>query len=103
MSAKKGATEDKTSEKVSDKPKKIAVTVHFLLPKGKTEDTCSEDLVDAFDQVKEHKMTPIWVEEDKALKITPSKSVSIANSAIILAGIICIIKIKSDLKRANKS
>ena len=81
MSSKKSTEDqivpDKTSENKSDKPKKIAVTVHFLLPKGKTEDTCSEDLVDAFDQVKEHKMTPIWIEEDKAFEITPSKSVSL--------------------------
>lgn len=51
------------------------VSIYFLLAKGKSSETCSEDLSDAFDQSKENGLEPTWMDTDKALKHTPLKTV----------------------------
>ena len=52
------------------------VTIYFLLPHGKTRDTCSENLSDAFDQSEENGLNPTWINTDKTLTQKPTKTVS---------------------------
>ena len=51
-----------------------AVTIFFLLPKGKTATTCSEDLSDAYDQATDHELSPSWMTSDQALSKKPLKT-----------------------------
>ena len=53
------------------------VCIFFMLPRGKTKETCSEDLSDAFDQSTENGLSPIWITTDQTLSKTPSKTVII--------------------------
>ena len=58
-----------------EKKKKSAVRVHFLLPKGKSKDTCSDDLEEAFEQCDQNNLNPFWITEDKAFTLKPEKTV----------------------------
>lgn len=58
-----------------DKSNAGHVTIYFLLAQGKTHETCSEDLSDAFDQSVEGGLSPSWITSDKALSMKPSKTV----------------------------
>ena len=51
------------------------VAIYFLLPQGKSEETCSEKLSDAFSQSEENGLTPMWIASDKALAKKPTKTV----------------------------
>ena len=55
----------------------IPLIVRFILPKGKTETTCSEDLGYAFDQAQDHGLEPTWSDEQDCLSINPGKTVRI--------------------------
>ena len=59
-----------------DDPQSGGVSIYFLLPQGKNRNTCSEDLSDAFDQSMENGLHPTWITYDKALAMTPCKTVS---------------------------
>ena len=59
-----------------EKKKKSAVRVHFLLPKGKSKDTCSDDLEEAFEQCDQNNLNPFWITDDKAFTLKPEKTVS---------------------------
>ena len=52
------------------------ISVYFLLPKGKNTETCSGDLIDAFETCTEHHLNQVWISEDQAFKMKPSKTVS---------------------------
>ena len=55
----------------------VPLIVRFILPKGKTETTCSEDLGYAFDQAQDHGLEPTWSDEQDCLSINPGKTVRI--------------------------
>ena len=52
------------------------LVIRFILPKGKTETTCSEDLGYAFDQAQDHDMSPEWMDEEESTSLRPAKTVS---------------------------
>ena len=51
------------------------VAIYFLLPQGKTQDTCAETLSDAYDQSDESGLSPVWISTDKVLGRKPTKTV----------------------------
>ena len=53
----------------------VPLIIRFILPKGKTETTCSEDLGYAFDQAQDHGLEPTWSDEQDCLSINPGKTV----------------------------
>ena len=55
----------------------VPLIIRFILPKGKTETTCSEDLGYAFDQAQDHGLEPTWIDEQDCLSINPGKTVRI--------------------------
>ena len=67
-------TEKGENEK-KDKDKTGGVTIYFLLAPGKTPDTCTESLSDAYDQSDESGLKPTWINTEKALAQKPSKTV----------------------------
>lgn len=54
----------------------VSLLIRFILPKGKTETSCSEDLGYAFDQAQDHDMSPAWLDEEECTAISPAKTVS---------------------------
>ena len=50
--------------------------IRFVLPKNKSETTCSEDLSYAFDQAQDHDMDPTWIKDETCTSLTPAKTVS---------------------------
>lgn len=52
------------------------VSLRFILPKGKTEATCSEGLAFAYESSQENCLNPIWITQDEALKLSPVKTVN---------------------------
>ena len=56
-------------------PSDTGVQIYFLLAPGKTPDTCSENLSDAYDQCVENKLDSTWISTDKALAKKPVKTV----------------------------
>ena len=52
-----------------------ALMIRFVLPKGKTETTCSEDLGYAFDEAQDQDINPMWIDEDDCLALNPAKTV----------------------------
>ena len=48
-----------------------------MLPKNKSETTCSEDLSYAFDQAQDHDMDPTWIKDETCTSLTPAKTVSL--------------------------
>ncbi len=54
-----------------------AVTVRFVLPKGKTEATCSDELSEAFEKSEENLLKPTWISHDDVLQLNPGKTVSL--------------------------
>ena len=67
-------TETGENEK-KDKDKTGGVTIYFLLAPGKTPDTCTESLSDAYDQSDESGLKPTWINTEKALAQKPTKTV----------------------------
>ena len=55
----------------------ISLVIRFVLPKNKSETTCSEDLSYAFDQAQDHDMNPTWIKDESCTTLTPAKTVSI--------------------------
>ena len=55
----------------------VPLIIRFILPKGKTETTCSEDLGYAFDQAQDHGLEPTWTDEQDCLSINPGKTVRV--------------------------
>ena len=53
----------------------IPLVIRFVLPKGKTETTCSEDLGCAFDQAQDLHLNPNWIDEEDCKALTPAKTV----------------------------
>ena len=53
-----------------------SVTIRFVLPKGKNETTCSDELGDAFTLCQDNQMSPEWVSEDDVLELNPGKTVN---------------------------
>ena len=53
-----------------------SLSVRFLLPRGKTETTCTEDLSYAFDQAQDNDFNPSWIDEDSCLELNPGKTVN---------------------------
>ena len=54
-----------------------SVCLRFVLPKGKTEMTCSEELAFAFENSQENGLAPIWTTHDDTLNISPVKTVTV--------------------------
>ncbi len=53
------------------------VTLRFVIPKGKTEATCSEELAFAFENAQEQELSPKWISHDETLNILhPVKTVN---------------------------
>ncbi len=50
-------------------------TLRFVLPRGKTEATCSELLSEAYEKCQEHDIKPAWIGHDEALDLSPVKQV----------------------------
>ena len=50
--------------------------IRFVLPKNKSETTCTEDLSYAFDQAQDHDMNPTWIKDETCTSLTPAKTVS---------------------------
>ena len=60
----------------NDVEEEISLIIRFVLPKGKTETTCSEDLGYAFDQAQDHDIMPItWIDEEDCMALNPAKTV----------------------------
>ena len=53
------------------------LVIRFVLPKNKSETTCSEDLSYAFDQAQDEHMNPSWIKEESCLSLIPEKTVSL--------------------------
>ena len=53
--------------------------LRFVLPKGKTEATCSELLSEAFEQCREQEIAPAWICCDEVLKLSPIKQVMLTH------------------------
>ena len=51
-----------------------AVVIRFVLPKGKNEATCSDELSEAFGKCQEQDMNPTWITTNEALAINPGKT-----------------------------
>ena len=51
------------------------VVLRFVLPRGKNEATCSDELSDAHEKCEENGMKPTWITSDDALDLTPVKTV----------------------------
>ncbi|XP_071748981.1 DNA topoisomerase 2-binding protein 1-A [Lepeophtheirus salmonis] len=49
------------------------VNIRFVLPLGKNQTTCSEDLAYAFDQTQDMGLDPIWIHHDEVLDLKYSK------------------------------
>ena len=54
----------------------ISLVIRFVLPKNKSETTCSEDLSYAFDQAQDLDIKPSWINEELCTSLTPAKTVS---------------------------
>lgn len=54
----------------------ISLVIRFVLPKNKSETTCSEDLSYAFDQAQDLDIKPSWIKEELCTSLTPAKTVS---------------------------
>ena len=52
-----------------------SVVLRFVLPRGKNETTCSEELSEAFEKCEDNDMKPAWVSCDDASDLTPTKTV----------------------------
>ena len=60
-----------------DNGEEISLSIRFVLPRGKTETTCSEDLGYAFDQAQDNGLNPVWIDEEDSLNLNPGKTVNI--------------------------
>jgi hypothetical protein len=61
-----------------------SVCLRFVLPKGKTEMTCSEELAFAFENSQENGLAPIWTTHDDTLNISPVKTVTVKILTLII-------------------
>jgi len=52
----------------------LSVVVRFVIPSGKCEVTVSKALSHAFEQSKEAGLSPVWVQEEEVLNISPTKT-----------------------------
>ena len=59
-----------------DNGEEVSLSIRFVLPRGKTETTCSEDLGYAFDQAQDNGLNPSWIDEEDSLNVNPGKTVS---------------------------
>ena len=59
------------------------VVVRFVVPEGRTEASVSEALADAFEQSKEAGLSPVWVQEQEILNISPTKTVTFINGELV--------------------
>ena len=64
---------DSTTDK--DSRTEDGVVLRFVLPRGKNEATCSDELSDAHEKCEENDMKPTWITSDDALDLTPIKTV----------------------------
>ena len=53
----------------------LSLLIRFILPKGKTETSCTEDLGYAFDQAQDNDMSPSWMDEEECIGLSPAKTV----------------------------
>ena len=51
-----------------------SVVLRFVLPRGKNEATCSEELSEAFEKCEDNDMKPAWISSDEALVLEPTKT-----------------------------
>ena len=61
---------------MADTEEENPLIIRFVLPKNKSETTCSEDLSYAFDQAQDHDMDPTWIKDETCTSLTPAKTVS---------------------------
>ena len=52
-----------------------SVVLRFVLPRGKNEATCTEELSEAFEKCEDNDMKPAWIGCDDALGLKPTKTV----------------------------
>ena len=52
----------------------VAVVLRFVLPRGKNEATCTEELSEAFEKCEDNDMKPAWIGCDDALGLKPTKT-----------------------------
>ena len=50
------------------------VSLRFVLPRGKNEATCTDELSDAFEKCQENQMNPRWISSDEASALSPTKT-----------------------------
>ncbi len=50
-------------------------TLRIVLPRGKTEATCSEALSEVFEECQDHEIKPVWISHDDVLELSPVKQV----------------------------
>jgi hypothetical protein len=67
-----------------DSASQDGVVLRFVLPRGKNETTCSDELSDAHDKCEEHEMKPKWIASDDAMELTPTKTVWVAIDKILI-------------------
>ena len=61
----------------------LSVVVRFVIPSGKCEVTVSKALSHAFEQSKEAGLSPVWVQEEEVLNISPTKTVTFINGELV--------------------
>ena len=61
---------------MADDPDKSVgtVVIRFVLPKGKNETTCSDELSEAFEKCREQDMNPSWITTNEALDLNCVKT-----------------------------
>ena len=58
-----------------EESEEASVSLRFVLPKNKTEATCSEELAFAYETSQENGLGPKWVTHDDTLNVKPVKTV----------------------------
>lgn len=54
-----------------------SVALRFVVPKGKTEASCSEELALTFETSAENGLEPQWISHTNVLKLSPVKTVRV--------------------------
>lgn len=65
----------KTFSTIKMEDKEVSVVLRFVVPKGKTEASCSEELALTFETSAENGLEPQWISHSDTLKLNPKKTV----------------------------
>ena len=64
----------KSVEMSGDVSEDGSVVLRFVLPRGKNEATCTEELSEAYEKCEDNDMKPEWISCHAALDLTPTKT-----------------------------